>query len=124
MPAFADVSELTLYAESLRQAGIEGEERTREFIRTEAGPDLVDKMREEVPRDSDDTYDSIEAQYDADGLGVSVGPTNRDEKGRPVGYFIEHGTNDTTPDPFVLRTAMWAERTMPGLADDIVRDIL
>ncbi len=121
--AFADVSELLLLADHLDSMGPEVDERAKAFI-VKAGDDMVARMRDEVPVDSGDTKDSIDAQIGDNGMSVSVGPTNVDGKGRPVGFFIEHGAYDIPPDPFVLRTAVWAEGVMPDRAAEIVTDIL
>jgi|GEM_PF-6261528 len=66
---------------------------------------VADIMREEVPKDSWETHDSITV----DRVGQRsrrVGPTNRDPKGVPVAQFIEYGRPGVQdPDPFLHRTA-------------------
>lgn len=76
-------------------------------------PDLVqrwaegvaDIMREEVPKDSWETHDSITVTTFGKS-GARIGPTNRDDAGVPVAQFIEYGRPGVQdPDPFLHRTA-------------------
>ena len=56
--------------------------------------------------------------------GVTIGPTNTDPDGKPIGFFIEYGTSDTDPDPFVMRTTDWTARHIAQHADDLIADVL
>lgn len=121
--AFIDTQQLDVFAGDLRRLADEGvQTEVRAFMRR-ALDDVAAKMREEVPKDSGETHDSITVEVDDDGMGGSVGPTNVDERGRPVGFFIAHGTSDTPPNPFDLRTALWAEKEIPDRADKLMREL-
>lgn len=120
--AFTDVTELEVLAGRLENAADGVDDRARRFIE-DASEDVRRRMRREVPIESGETRESI--TVDNDGLSASVGPTNRDRKGRPVGFFIEYGTGRQAPDPFVRRTAEWAERTLPDrAASEVLGDVL
>lgn len=121
--AFTDVSEIELLAGRLADAGDEAIDRTREFVRT-ASADARSRMRAEVPVETGETRDSITVEIDDDGMGASIGPTNRGDKGEPIGFFIEFGAGNRSPDPFVLRTSTWAERVFPNEAERALEDIL
>lgn len=102
-----DVSELDDLAARFRAAADATPDRVRQFV-TDTGEQIRQRMRDEVPVDSGETRDSIQSVVADDGTAVEVGPTNRDDKGRPIGHFIEYGARGIPPDPFVLRTATWA----------------
>lgn len=121
--AFADISELELFAGQLADAANGAEDRVRSFI-AEAAEDVAAHMADEVPVDSGETRDSITVEFGDDGMSASIGPTNTDEGGRPVGFFIEHGAGNRAPDPFVLRTSLWAESELPDRASEALRDVL
>jgi len=66
---------------------------------------VADIMREEVPKDSWETHDSITVTPFGK-AGARIGPTNRDPNGVPVAQFIEYGRPGVQdPDPFLKRTA-------------------
>lgn len=66
---------------------------------------VADIMREEVPKDSWETHDSITVTPFGK-AGARIGPTNRDPNGVPVAQFIEYGRPGVQdPDPFLHRTA-------------------
>ena len=121
--AFTDVSELTVFADHLNATDERTVTEGRKFVDGMLG-DAWTKMRAEVPVDEGETRDHVTVEVDDDGFGGSVGPTNRDAKGRPIGFFIEYGTSDTAPDPFVKRTADWAAKEMPNRAADLAREVL
>ena len=121
--AFADVSALHLHAEHLTNAADEVVDQGRRFMRR-ALPDLAAKMQDEVPVLSGETRASITIEIDDDGMGGSVGPTNRGNRGEPIAFFIEYGLGSQAPDPFVLRTSRWAEKVMPDRISDELRDVL
>lgn len=121
--AYTDVSELDVLAGQLAEAGDQAIEASREFVR-DVAPNVQRRMRTEVPVDDGDTRDEITVDIDGDGMGASIGPTNVDNRGRPVGFFIEYGTSDTPPNPFVRRTSEWAARTLPDEAAEMLRDVL
>lgn len=43
-----------------------------------------------------------------------------DPEGRPVGFFVEYGTSDTPPQPFLTPQVAWAE---PELHAEVLRRI-
>lgn len=63
----------------------------------------TEAMREEVPKESWETHDSIEAQHHGP-MEATIGPTNRDDAGRPVAFFINYGRGGQPPDDFIGRT--------------------
>ena len=65
---------------------------------------VADIMREEVPKDSWETHDSITVT-NYGGLLAKIGPTNRDDAGVPIAQYIEYGRPGVQdPDPFIHRT--------------------
>lgn len=121
--AFTDTQQLSAFSNRLLRLADEGvQTAVREFM-GKALNDAADKMREEVPKDTRETHDSITVEMDGDGMGGSVGPTNVDERGRPVGFFIAHGHGDVPPNPFDLRTRLWAEREIPDRAEALLREL-
>lgn len=112
MPAAFDVSEVVEQAAALRTAAVFADESLREVFDRWVDR-TADAMREEIPRDSNETAESVTVE-DGDGLVATIGPTNVDDKGRPVGFFINFGTGRQSPDDFIGRTAARA----PGLLDD------
>lgn len=112
MPAAFNVSAVVEQADRLRAAA----ERTDESLRSTFDAwtaKTATVMVDEIPRDSGETAESVTVE-DGDGLSATIGPTNRDDKGRPVGFFINFGTGRQGPDDFIGRTAARA----PGLLDD------
>lgn len=77
-------------------------------------------MRDEVPKDTWDTHDSITVERNSK-TSATIGPTNRDAQGRPVGFFINYGTASQPPDDFIGRTA---ERAQEAAGAFTVADVL
>lgn len=75
---------------------------------------VAEAMREEIPKDTWETADSVEVRFDGP-TSATVGPTNRDGKGRPVGFFINYGTGRQPPDDFIGRTATRARDALDNL---------
>jgi hypothetical protein len=73
------------------------------------GEAVADRMRREIPELSGETRRSVTVER-SDELTATIGPTNRDEKGRPVGFFINYGTGRQAPDDFIGRTAAEARK--------------
>lgn len=79
----------------------------------------VQRMQQKlVPVLSKETRNSITVEVEEGGMAASVGPTNRDKKGRPVGFFIEYGTAAQAPQPYVRPSAKWAEKNLPDRVGD------
>lgn len=121
--AFTDTAEIAAFSNRLLRLADEGVQIAVRDLMGDALRDTAAKMRSEVPKDTSETHDSITVDVDDDGMGGSVGPTNVDEKGRPVGFFIAHGAGGRAPNPFDLRTALWAEKEIPARADDLMREL-
>lgn len=122
MGSFVDTSEVELLAADLAVASTEGVEAMRTVI-SQGARDTVNQMKNEAPSDSGRLRRSISYRLDDDRLGAEVGPTATDSKGRPYPFFVEYGTSDTAPDPFVRRTAGWVERTLPKRAADAIEGL-
>lgn len=68
--------------------------------------EVADIMRDEVPKDTWELHDSITVERD--GLTATIGPTNVDDKGRPIGFFVNYGAGNRPPNDFIGRTAALA----------------
>ena len=68
---------------------------------------VADVMREEIPKDTGETADSVTVQPRSRGgqHRARIGPTNVDERGRPVGFYLNYGAAGRPPDDFIGRTA-------------------
>ena len=100
-----DVSEVVDFTERLRDASDNIEATTGEWL--EGWADAVaDQMREEVPVDEGDMKDSITVEME--GLSATIGPTNTDDQGRPIGFFVNYGAGNRSPNDFIGRTAAFA----------------
>lgn len=119
--AFESVAEIEALADRIVEAGSEAEARLRDVVRTTA-LDAQQFMRRVVPVDEGDTRDSITVEID--GLVASVGPTNLDPNGKPIGFFIENGTDDTAPRPFARPTGKWLAGEFPARAADAMDGLL
>ena len=109
-----DTSQLSDAAASLIEAAARvqvGDEKFEQWAEQTA-----QIMREEVPVDSGETRDSIMVRRTTD--GYKIGPTNRDDKGRPVGVFIYYGTRGNPGDKFLDRTAEQALEHAPQIDVD------
>lgn len=73
----------------------------------------ADAMREEIPKDTHETSESVTVKYGSRGnrRTAAIGPTNRDAKGKPVGFFLNYGAAGRTPANFI------------GATDERARDI-
>lgn len=114
------VNEVVDAGEALRSAAAAAEEELEPSFRrwVEATRDV---MHHEIPVDQGETRRSLTVQY-GDGLSATIGPTNRDKRGRPVGFFINYGTGRQQPDDFIGRTARRAPALIGRLFD--VSDVL
>lgn len=119
MPAAFDVSEVVEAAERLRESATNADKTLEhQFVRWVEG--VADVMRDEIPKDTQETADSVTTDY-GDGLTATIGPTNTDERGRPVGFFVNYGTGRQAPDDFIGRTA---SRAPDELGDFDVSEVL
>jgi len=84
----------------------------------ETADDVYDEQFRRVPVDSGDTRDSITVLYADQGRTASIGPTNRDDSGKPVGFFIEYGARGIEPVPFVRQSAKHARTALARRLDD------
>jgi hypothetical protein len=73
----------------------------------------ADIMRAEIPVDQGDMRDSVTVERD--GMVATIGPTNTDDKGRPIGFFVNYGAGNRAPNDFVGRTADQAREAIYGL---------
>ena len=119
MAAAFDVSEVVNMADQLRAAATEADKSLRQTFDRWAD-DVADVMRGEIPVESGETRDSVTVN-EGDGLSATIGPTNTDERGRPVAFFLNYGTGSQAPDDFIGRTA---SRARSMLDDFDVRDVL
>lgn len=119
MPAAFDVSELVNLADDLRTKAGQTDEALRPTFDRWA-EDVADVMRDEIPKETEETANSVTVEA-GQGLSATVGPTNTDERGRPVGFFINYGTGAQAPDDFIGRTAA---RAPQALGDFDVREVL
>lgn len=60
-------------------------------------------MAEEVPYDTGEMSESITVEMS--GTTATVGPTNRDDQGRPIAHFHQYGYRGKQPNDFLGRTA-------------------
>lgn len=121
--AFTDTQQLAvLSTRMLRLADESVQTATKEFL-ADRLDEAADWMYAEAPSDEGDLRQSITVEVDSDGMGGSVGPTATDEKGRPYPFFVEHGTSDTPPNPFVLRTRVRLERAIKPEAEQLLREL-
>ena len=118
--AFTDVREIEAHADWLDELGAAGDEIARGAVRDTAVEVQAEQIAR-VPVFEGETRDSIEIQYSDDGLTASIGPTNVDEKGRPVGFFIEYGRTNQDPQPFVRPSAKHADKALSGRLEDRLR---
>lgn len=70
-----------------------------------------DAMREEIPKDTHETSESVTVEYRSRGpLKVArIGPTNTDSRGRPIGFYINYGAAGRPPVDFIGSTRLRAE---------------
>lgn len=121
--AFTDTQQLTAFSNRLLRLADEGvQTATKEFL-SDRLDEAADWMYAEAPADEGDLRRSITVEVDGDGMGGSVGPTATDEQGRPYPFFVEHGTSDTPPNPFVLRTRVRMERAIKPEAEQLLREL-
>ena len=122
--AFTDIAELDVFSNRLLVLADEGvQTATREFL-ADRLEEAADWMYAEAPSDEGELRRSITVEMDSDGRGGSVGPTATDEKGRPYPFFVEYGTSDTPPNPFVRRTTARLERAIKPEAEKLLRDLI
>lgn len=113
MPAAFDVSEIVEMADHFRDSAATADQSLEhQFVRWVE--DVADVMRDEIPTDTHETANSVTTEY-GDGLTATIGPTNTDDKGRPVGFFINYGTAAQGPDDFIGRTAARAGQSLDEL---------
>lgn len=105
-----NTSELQALAGRMSDAAAAADDRLEPTFRRWA-QSVWTVMREEVPVNTEETRNSITVEW-GDGLSATVGPTNRDKKGRPVGRFINYGTRRQAPNDFVGRTAVRARQDL------------
>lgn len=118
MPIAFDVSEVVSMADQLRDIGANADAKLAGQF--DAWVDAtVDAMRDEVPKDEWDMHDSITVERD--GLTATIGPTNTDDRGRPIAFFVNYGAGSRAPNDFIGRTAARAAETA---ADFDVADVL
>jgi hypothetical protein len=109
-----DVSEVVDAATQLRGAArLSGRTLHRQV--EEWAQATARSMRREIPEVSGETRRSVTVDR-PDELTATVGPTNRDEQGRPVGFFLQYGPGNRQPDDFIGRTAVHA-RKLAGEVD-------
>jgi hypothetical protein len=114
-----DVSQVVAQADRLRDSAANAEKTLEhQFVRWVE--DVADVMRDEIPKDTHETADSVTTDY-GEGLSATIGPTNTDERGRPVGFFINYGAGGRSPDDFIGRTATRAPQSLDQLD---VREVL
>lgn len=119
MPRAFDVSEVVAQADRLRDSAANAERALEhQFVRWVE--DVADVMRDEIPKETHETANSVTTDY-GDGLVATIGPTNVDDKGRPVGFFINYGAGGRSPDDFIGRTAARAPQSLDQLD---VREVL
>jgi hypothetical protein len=68
--------------------------------------EVADIMVDEIPVDQGDMRDSVTVERD--GLEATIGPTNTDDRGRPIGFFVNYGAGNRPPNDFIGRTAALA----------------
>jgi hypothetical protein len=66
--------------------------------------ETADIMRDEVPKDTWEMHDSITVERHGP-LTARIGPTNVDDAGRPIGFFVNYGAGNRPPNDFIGRTA-------------------
>lgn len=119
--AFTDVVEIEALADQLAQWGEDGEKACRRAVSMTAIEVQAEQIVH-VPVDSGETRDSIRIKYRDEGLSASIGPTNRDSKGAPVGFFIEFGRGGQEPHPFVRPSVKYAQGALSGrISDELAR---
>lgn len=101
-------------AENVEEAGGTLAEAFSEWV-----DETADIMRDEVPVDQGEMRGSITVEMD--GLSATIGPTNTDERGRPIGFFVNYGAGNRAPNDFIGRTA---ERAREAAGAFSVADIL
>jgi hypothetical protein len=108
-----DVSEVVSAATQLREAAkLSG--RTLDRQVEEWAQATARSMRREIPQVSGETRRSVTVDR-PDELTATVGPTNRDEQGRPVGFFLQYGPGNRQPDDFIGRSAVHAKRLVDAV---------
>lgn len=118
-----DITELEVLAENMAEMSEEAVIKVRRFV-GQASSDIAVRMRREAPWDSGKLERSIRYDIAEDGLSSVIAPHATDDRGRPYPYFVEYGTSDTAPDPFVKRTADWADATLPPRIAKMLESLL
>lgn len=121
--AFTDTQQLDVLSTRMLRLANEGVQTAAKDFLADRLDEAADWMYAEAPADEGDLRQSITVEMDGDGMGGSAGPTATDEKGRPYPFFVEHGTSDTPPNPFVLRTRVRLERAIKPEAEALLREL-
>lgn len=103
MPIAFQVAEVAEAADRLRAAASQtGSALSDQFDMW--AESVADIMHEEIPEDSGDTRESVTIERHGP-LTATIGPTNTDDAGRPIGFFINYGAGAKDPNDFIGRTA-------------------
>ena len=121
--AFIDTQQLAAFSNRLLRMADEGVQTAAKEFMADRLDEAADWMYAEAPVDEGEMRRSITVEVDGDGMGGSVGPTATDEKGRPYPFFVEYGSSDTPPNPFVLRTRVRLERAIKPEAEQLLREL-
>ncbi len=101
-----DVSEVVEFAGYLRAAATDADGTLAEAFDGWVD-EVADIMADEVPVDQGTMKDSITVEKHGP-LTATIGPTNTDDQGRPIGFFVNYGAGNRGPDDFIGRTAALA----------------
>jgi hypothetical protein len=113
-----DVSEVVEFAGYLHAAAQDADGNLAEAFGAWVD-EAADIMADEVPVDQGTMKDSITVERD--GLTATIGPTNVDDKGRPIGFFVNYGAGRRSPNDFIGRTAARASEAAGAFS---VADVL
>ena len=73
-----------------------------------------DVMVDEMPEDEGTMKESTTIEKQGL-LEATIGPTNTDEAGRPIGFFVNYGAGNRDPNDFIGRTAATAGDMTPDI---------
>ena len=111
------VSEVVAMADHLKEAAQVAPDRLQPSF-AEWVDETYDIMQDEMPELTGELKESTTVEWDGP-LSATIGPTNTDDAGRPIGFFVNYGAGNRDPDDFIDRTAMRSGEAASAWRPDI-----
>ena len=111
-----DVSEVVEVGDRLRFAA-DNADATLSDAFDDWTEQVRDVMVDEMPVDEGTMRESTTIEKHGL-LEATIGPTNTDDRGRPIGFFVNYGAGNRAPNDFIGRTAATAGDMTPDVGLD------